>query len=367
MIASLDDLLARHQDRIVLRAVSGSHAYGLATADSDRDERGVFAPPALDYVALEPPLEHLQDDRGDTVFYGLRKLLALASAANPAALELLFSPMDCLLLQTPAAAPLLAARGMFVSDRCIDSYAGYARAQIRRARGQNKWINNPQPEHPPVRDAFCWVILGPWPGEPGTTAMPLRPQPLATSGLDLAECHCASLEHVPRTYRLYHYGPGARGVFRDGNLVCESIPQADEATRLRGLLIHDQAGFEQAKTDHRNYWQWRAQRNEARWRTQEAGEVDYDAKNMMHTFRLLAEAEHIVANGQPRVRFAGEERDFLLQVRAGAFAYDELLARAESQVAALLARPVSLPPPPEPPRVEALLRAVTAAMETTDA
>lgn len=365
MAATLADLLHRAPDRILLRVTSGSHAYGLATQGSDRDERGVFALPAADYLSLSEPVEHLQDERGDAVYYGLRKFLALATAANPSALELLFTPADCILQEAEAWAAVHEARDRFVTTRCLDSHVGYARAQIQRARGQNKWINNPQPETQPRREDYCYVILGPWPGAPQGASMPLRPRPLADAGIDLREFHCAALEHVPRTFRLYHYGKGAKGVFRDGNLVCESIPREHEATHLRGLLVYDQPGFEQALRDHGHYWQWRKLRNEARWRTQEAGEIDYDAKNMMHTFRLLMAAEAIVTEGRPRVRLHGADRAFLLQVRAGAFAWQELVERAEAKVADLVALVDASPLPaaPDAAFVDQLLRTVTQSWE----
>lgn len=357
--------LRRQPGAILLHCVSGSHAYGLATEHSDRDERGVFALPFTAYAALTPPEEHLQDDRGDVVFTGLRKFLALAAAANPGALELLFAPHDTVLATARCAAPLLAARQTFVTRRCYDSHVGYARAQIRRARGANKWINNPWPETPPQREQFCFVLDGPWPGERACDKAPLRPRPLADSGIDLRQCHVAALERVPRTYRLYHYGQAARGVFRDGNLVCESIPIEDERARLLGLLVYDDEGFEKARNDHRNYWQWRRTRNDARWRTQEAGEIDYDAKNMMHTFRLLLSAVAIHRDGAPRVRFDGDDREFLLAVKRGIFGYDELLARAERLVDDLAAmqRSSVLPAAPDERFVEDLLREVTSAWE----
>lgn len=196
--------------------------------------------------------------------------------------------------------------------------------------------------------------------------MPLRPVPLAQSGVDLREYHCAALEHVPRTFRLYHYGPAARGVFREDVLVCESIPREDEFTRLRGLLIYDETGYSRAKRDHEHYWQWRALRNEARWRTQEAGELDYDAKNLMHTFRLLMSADSILRRGAPRVRFEGPERDELLRIRAGAYSYDELVARAEERIAALeeLRVAARLPAAPAPEFIDDLLRTVTERWES---
>jgi hypothetical protein len=317
-------------------------------------------------VALREPVEHVQDERGDIVFHGLRKFLALLADANPTALEMLFAPPDCVRVRAHAIEPLLAAGPSFVTRRCIDSHVGYARAQIRRARGQNKWINNPQPEAPPQRDAFCHVVLGPWPGAPAGPAMPLRPVPLMGSGLDLREFHCAALEHVPRTYRLYHYGSAARGVFRSDQLVCESIPKEHEASHLRGLLIFDQDAWTQACKDHAHYWQWRRNRNEQRWRTREAGEIDYDAKNMMHTLRLLGAAAAILRDGRPRVRVDGDERAFLLRVRAGGFAYDELMQRAEALIDDLLARAAtsSLPAEVDITVVDTLLRDITRAWET---
>lgn len=365
MAATLEALRTTHRDRILLRVISGSRAYGLHTPTSDTDERGLFALPALDYVTLREPQEHLQDERGDTVYLGLRKFLSLASAANPGALELLYAPQDTVLFRSPALEPLLAQRHLFVTRRCLDSYVGYARAQIGRARGQNKWINHPQPEELPPRERFCHVLLGPWPGSPAGPQRPLRPRPLAEVDVDLRHCHCAALERVPRTYRLYHYGAAAKGVFRNGQLVCESIPEEDEASRLIGLLVYDEEGWERAVRDHGQYWQWRHQRNEARWRTQEAGEIDYDAKNMMHTLRLLAEAESVLREGRPRVRCTEAEREFLLQVRAGRFPYDDLVARAEAKVAELggLAANCALPAEVDPAAVDALLREVTTRWE----
>jgi uncharacterized protein len=366
--------LRQRPGAILLHVVSGSHAYGLATTGSDRDERGVFVLPFAAYATLTAPVEHLQDERGDVAFTGLRKFLALASAANPTALELLFAPADTVLARARCAEPLLAARQMFVTKRCYDSHVGYARAQIRRARGVNKWINNPWPEAPPQREQFCFVIDGPWPGQAGVgtgvgISAPLRPRPLADSGIDLRQCHAAALERVPRAFRLYHYGESARGVFRDGNLVCESIPVEDEHVRLIGLLVYDHEGFEKAKADHHSFWQWRRTRNDARWRTQEAGEIDYDAKNMMHTFRLLLSAAAIHRDGAPRVRFDGADREFLLEVKRGRFAYDELLDRADRLVDELAAmqNDSSLPAAPDEAAVDALMHEVTAAWEADHA
>lgn len=87
-----------------------------------------------------------------------------------------------------------------------------------------------------------------------------------------------------------------------------------------------------AKNEHRQYWDWYRNRNVARWQTQIAGVMDYDVKNMMHTFRLLYSGLNIMENGEPIVRFEGEKLAHLMAIRSGAFEYRELLDEAHAMM-----------------------------------
>ena len=55
--------------------------------------------------------------------------------------------------------------------------------------------------------------------------------------------------------------------------------------------------------------------------------MDYDAKNLMHTFRLLYSGLNIMRFGEPLIRFSGEKLQELMAIRAGKFTYNELLAK----------------------------------------
>jgi hypothetical protein len=96
----------------------------------------------------------------------------------------------------------------------------------------------------------------------------------------LKHCFAAALEHTSNIYRLYDYGvygESEGGVFRgDDTLVCTSIPVSDEITKFIGLLIYKQEEFDRALKDWHSYWDWRRNRNEARWVDQEGGKVDFD-------------------------------------------------------------------------------------------
>lgn len=359
-VSGLEDLLENHAHSVIYRCVAGSRAYGTARPESDEDIRGIFILPRSAYLSLEPALEQVSDERNDIVYYTLARFLQLASVANPNIVELLFMPEDCVLHRTRWMDRLLEERELFITRQAFPSHTGYALAQIKRAKGRNKWVNNPQPEGLPGREEFCWVI----PRERGAGAeqnMPYRPIPLRETGIDLAECHCAGLEHCPGTYRLYHYGSEARGVFRKGVVSCESIPIEDEWTRFVGLLIYDRSLHEKAKRDHQNYWEWRRNRNEARWQSQEQGAMDYDAKNMMHTIRLLLSGEHLLRHGAPLVRFEGEKLQLLRGILDGEHEYDELLELAERKVVELegICDRSSLPENADRARITELLREIT--------
>jgi hypothetical protein len=112
-------------------------------------------------------------------------------------------------------------------------------SQIKKARGQNKWINNPKPKVAPRKEDFCYVI--PKARLALSDAPPCRPEPLNQIGWELAHYHAARLEHVPDTYRLYHYGSNARGTFRGDVLVCESIPESARKrdTPEKGEIVLD--------------------------------------------------------------------------------------------------------------------------------
>lgn len=131
---------------LIFETVSGSRAYGTDGPESDEDIRGVYVEPARSLITLRERPEQLSDSKGDTVYYALRRFLELASGANPNIIELLYMPGNCVRLVDPVFQPILDARQSFITRQAYVSHVRYAQAQVRKARGQNKWINNPQSE-----------------------------------------------------------------------------------------------------------------------------------------------------------------------------------------------------------------------------
>jgi hypothetical protein len=76
--------------------------------------------------------------------------------------------------------------------------------------------------------------------------------------------------------------------------------------------------------------EWEEKRNEHRYQSTLSHGKSYDAKNMMHTFRLLSMAEEIALYQQVIVKRG--DRDFLLKIRNGEFEFGDLMQLVEDKM-----------------------------------
>ena len=343
------------EKRLIFHCIGGSHAYGTNTDKSDIDLRGVFFIPTSDYFCLNKKVEQVSDSTNDTTYYTIMRFLTLACQGNPNIIELLWTPKDCVKRTTPAWEKIERIRSEFITKTVLDSFGGYAVAQIKKAKGQNKLVHNPMPEKKPAKEDFCWILpmccnndptpLHPFEDSPkchwallqrlNEGEMPLRTKSVTTYPIKLEQYHCVALEHVKDAYRLYYYGEGAKGVFRGdetADIIPVNIPLEDERPKFAGVLIYHKDAYEKELKLWHQYWDWRQHRNEARWVDQEQKKLDYDGKNMMHCMRLLYSGENILTNGEPLVRLEGDKLQRCGDIRAGKLPYEEILAEAEERL-----------------------------------
>jgi predicted nucleotidyltransferase len=74
---TLNDLLQMSSERVLFTCVAGSRAYGTHTHESDEDIRGLYAVRADHYLDLNTPSPQLADERGNTVYFSLRRFIEL--------------------------------------------------------------------------------------------------------------------------------------------------------------------------------------------------------------------------------------------------------------------------------------------------
>ncbi|MGJ8656450.1 MAG: DNA polymerase beta superfamily protein [Akkermansiaceae bacterium] len=309
----------RRPDLLLFEAVGGSQAYGTNTPESDEDLRGLFAAPTSFLTAAES-IEQVQDEKGDEVYYELGRFVELLMKSNPNALELLFIPDDCVRYRHPVMDKI--DPQMFLTKKCEMNFAGYALAQVRKARGLNKKIVNPEPEERLELRDFCYVMAGQGAVKLGDW--------LKIHGLVETELGATAVNHAANTYSLFR-GPHYRGLFsRSGepSILCSSVRKEEEAL---GWMVCNIDGFKKHCKQHKEYWNWVKNRNENRYLVNSEHGRGYDSKNMMHTLRLLEIAEMIAKEGTIQLR--SPNVDFLMKVRNGEFQYEELLTMAEDKMA----------------------------------
>ncbi|MEU4656557.1 nucleotidyltransferase domain-containing protein [Streptomyces sp. NPDC023723] len=118
------------RDHTVYACVTGSRAFGLATADSDTDRRGVFLAPTPLFWRFDKPPTHVEGPAEEQFSWELERFCELALRANPNILECLHSPL--VEHADATGRELLALRAAFLSRHVYESFTGYALGQRRR-------------------------------------------------------------------------------------------------------------------------------------------------------------------------------------------------------------------------------------------
>ncbi len=114
---------------VVLDAVVGSRAWGVAGDDADEDHRGVFVLPFSWTTGLVDPPQDLVSLDGSQTYWEIGKTIRQALRADPNTLEMLFAAPTVV---DPLAEPLVAIRGAFLSHEIYGSFGRYALSQLDR-------------------------------------------------------------------------------------------------------------------------------------------------------------------------------------------------------------------------------------------
>ncbi|GAA4317568.1 hypothetical protein GCM10023149_15190 [Mucilaginibacter gynuensis] len=315
--------LKQQKDLILLDCISGSTAYNLNITGSDVDKKGVFIMPQKQLYGFERQ-DQIANVTNDEVYFEIGRFLELLTKNNPNILELLSTSKEHVLHKHPLME--LIKPEDYLSKLCLDTFAGYAQTQIKKARGLNKKINKPlNAERKSVLD-FCFVVHN-------NGSVPLT-EWLKEHGFNQEECGLVSLDHFRNVYLLYHQKQLTEGRFKGiisgpdaDDVQLSSVPKDLEHV---AVMNFNKDSYSVYCREYKEYREWEYKRNELRyWNTLSHGK-SYDAKNMMHTFRLLNMAEEIALYRQVIVK--REDRDFLLKIRNGEFEFDYLMQMVEDKM-----------------------------------
>lgn len=314
---TIDDL--RNKGLIILECISGSRAYGLDTPSSDTDIKGVFLLPKEEYYGLDYILQ-VNNESNDIMFYEFGRFMQLLSVNNPNILELLNTPESAVIYKHPLLNEIKSE--MILSKYCANTFGKFALSQIKKAKGLKKKILNPVSEERKNILSFCFVNY-----EHGS--IPLE-KFLEIKGWKQENCGLINIPNMQDVYGLYYSDELLlNGIMRssDSNDVClSSIPNG---LKQESLLYFNRNGYSIYCKEYREYWDWVKNRNEDRYISTESHGKKYDAKNMMHVFRLLEMAIEIGNEGKVNVK--RPNRQFLLDIKAGKYEYNKLIEMANEK------------------------------------
>lgn len=355
----------RNEGRLAFEYVKGSTLYGLNTPTSDVDTGGVYLCTPEELYGCYGYKPQVSDDRHDNTWFEIGEFVRLLLKSNPAVLEALFIPEDKIMGDIhPIMQPFIDNRDRFVTQQCFAPFFGYAKSQIEKARGFNKKIVNPVEKLLSAMD-FTYTFRGQG-SEPFGKWLDRRGLRQEYCGLvnipNMRDMHgvyydfgmhCSQEEewrndsafvNLAREYKGYgsmretieHLSElkpiGYRGVFnmrKDSNqLRLSSIEDKD--ARPICFISYNQDAYSQHCRAFAEYERWVRERNPERY--QSNLDKTYDSKNMMHMFRLIHMATEI-AEGRGVILERTWDRQFLMDIRAHKFEYDELmhLLTAESE------------------------------------
>ena len=118
-------------NNIILLGLGGSHAYGTNVEGSDIDVRGI-ALNSKEEILGGANFEQVTNEATDTTIYSIKKIFQLLSNCNPNTIEILGCKPEHYLYVSPIGQELLDNKKLFLSKKAVQSFGGYATAQLRR-------------------------------------------------------------------------------------------------------------------------------------------------------------------------------------------------------------------------------------------
>ena len=346
---------------ILFECIVGSQAYATNIETSDIDKKFVYILPE-EYILGTGYVEQINVN-ADYTGWEVRRFLELLESNNPTVLELLNSPEDCIISKHPLFDVIIEQKEQFITKGCKNSFGGYARQQIKKAKGLNKKQNweKDKVTRKELLD-FCYVIEGEksipildwfekegYPSDAqkfcGVVNIP-NARDMYALYYDGVAANCFSSDFDEETKTkckklLWNeegtsFGLGYKGLIKVGEsnnagisnqLRLSSIPKEEESILI---FTYNKDGYSQHCKDYKEYQEWLDNRNEARYvDTQKHGQ-QIDGKNMMHCIRLIRMAKEI-GEGKGIIIRRPDAKE-LLSIRRGEVDLESLIQMSDNEI-----------------------------------
>ncbi len=307
-------------NNIIFEAIAGSHAYGTSLPTSDIDRRGVYVTSLRD-LYINQIKNYLADETQDTVFYEFSFFISLIEKQTPNILELLFSPLDCIVQLDQSFREIYEMKELFLSKRAVLSFAKFASTQIDKSKRVDKkinWENNRVKRK--TLDNFCYVI-----NEKGFSTPLLKW--LENNSYSQEQFGLSSVTNARDLYKMY-LGNNYKGIYGE-NSISLRLSDIPEGEIPIALISYNADAYSSHCKEYREYQTWLKERNEARYVDFYGHGQKIDGKNLLHSIRLLNMAKELLKEKTIRVRRNENEIKYLLQIRRGEIDLEKVYEKAK--------------------------------------
>lgn len=270
--------------KIIFLTLGGSHAYGTNVETSDVDVRGCALNSRSDLLGLSA-FEQVVNTETDTTIYSFNKLISLLINCNPNTIELLGCKPEHYFMLTDIGKQMIDNRKLFLSQKAVASFGGYATQQLRRL--QNALARDRLPQALTEEHIKCAL-------ERSIKSFGDRYTSFENGGIELLTAESTRDDLDTEVFC---------------NIHIDKYP-AREFQTLLNTLSAVVGNYE--KLNHRNHKKDDAHLN----------------KHAMHLIRLYLMCLDILENEEIRT-YRENDRDFLLSIRNGAFQNEDGTYRQE--------------------------------------
>lgn len=375
----------RDRELLLYEYVRGSTLYGLNTPTSDIDTAGVYMSPSEQLLGLGLDYqEQIADEKNDTVWYELNKVMTMLLSSNPTVLEALFVPNKMVIGEIhPIMKEIISHRNLFITKACFKPFGGYAVEQIRKARGLNKKIVNPITErlapldfaytfykqgsskiqnwleYRGLKQEYCGLVHIPnmhdtygvyydW----GNHILSEEITDLKLQHIWIENLEYMSSNDISRCDPLYKFMRFAKTYFECESFNVFNMLEKVNPIGYKGMIGEDglsnelrlssvsknevpichmtynMSGYTSHCKDYKEFKDWEKRRNPIRYESNL--NKNYDSKNIMHCMRLFTMCIEI-AKGEGINLQRTDDREFLMKIRNHEFEYDEIINLIDSK------------------------------------
>lgn len=303
--------------KVIFKVLAGSQSYKLATPTSDIDIKGVYVQDNWMIGTMDDykPFYRANDDE---MYFEIKYFVELLLKGDAGALEMLYSPKECIVHQSYEILPLIEIRDTFITKKLYYTFANYAMGQFKLATNYNRKANWEEERFTEKSPAHFTTFLRRVDGRIYKFS-----EYLASLKYPEDEVTLVKIDGMANTYKAYFYK--TRGWYgpNSNDLRAGAIPK-ERNEEWFGIVNFNHSEYSRHMKDVKEYKNWLAKRSEERFNTNKAHAQKYDAKNIMHMVRLIMTASEIPVTKTIRLDRT-LERDFLLSIKYGEVKLKEIL------------------------------------------